>query len=464
MDYVNSVLSQVDDFMYTNILIILLVAAGLYFTCRTKFVQIRLLPEAIRLIAEKSDKNSVSSFQALMISTASRVGTGNIAGVATAISLGGAGSIFWMWILALIGAASAFAESTLAQLYKVRDGNSFRGGPAYYIQKALGKRWLGIIFAILLILCFAYGFNALQSYNVGSSIEYYFGDNYSNSWIPLVVGGVLAIATAFVIFGGVHRIGIISSVIVPIMALLYIAAGLYISLANLNRIPYIFQTVFQQAFDFKSIFGGLAGSCLIYGAKRGLFSNEAGMGSAPNAGATADVDHPAKQGLVQMVSVFIDTLLICTTTAMMLMVYDLNPVDQKGMPYVQQAINSEFGEWGIHFITVSVILFAFSSLIGNYCYAESNLKFIKDNKLLLFLFRCSVIVSIFAGALASFDTVWSIADILMGLMAIVNIIAIVLLSNTTVKVLQDYIRKKKSNLHYTFKAADVGINNTDCWQ
>lgn len=464
MDYVNSVLSQVDDFMYTNILIILLVAAGLYFTCRTKFVQIRLLPEAIRLIAEKSDKNSVSSFQALMISTASRVGTGNIAGVATAISLGGAGSIFWMWILALIGAASAFAESTLAQLYKVRDGNSFRGGPAYYIQKALGKRWLGIIFAILLILCFAYGFNALQSYNVGSSIEYYFGDNYSNSWIPLVVGGVLAIATAFVIFGGVHRIGIISSVIVPIMALLYIAAGLYISLANLNRIPHIFQTVFQQAFDFKSIFGGLAGSCLIYGAKRGLFSNEAGMGSAPNAGATADVDHPAKQGLVQMVSVFIDTLLICTTTAMMLMVYDLNPVDKKGMPYVQQAINSEFGEWGIHFITISVILFAFSSLIGNYCYAESNLKFIKDNKLLLFLFRCSVIVSIFAGALASFDTVWSIADILMGLMAIVNIIAIVLLSNTTVKVLQDYIRKKKSNLRYTFKAADVGINNTDCWK
>lgn len=377
--------------MYTNVLIILLIITGLYFTIRTRFVQIRMLPDAIKLLYEKTDKSSVSSFQALMISTASRVGTGNIAGVATAISLGGAGSIFWMWVLAIIGAASAFVESALAQLYKIRDGKSYRGGPAYYIQTALGKRWLGITFAVLLIFCFAYGFNALQSYNVCSAIEYYFSNDSHEAFIPYIVGALLAISTAFVIFGGVHRIGIISSTIVPIMALLYISAGLYVCIVNINSIPDVLRTIFQQAFDFKSIFGGLAGSCLIYGAKRGLFSNEAGMGSAPNAGATADVDHPAKQGLVQMISVFIDTILICTTTAMMLMLYSTDPTDQKGMPYVQQAIRSEFGEWGIHFITISVTLFAFSSLIGNYCYAESNLKFINDNKYLLQIFRCSVI-------------------------------------------------------------------------
>lgn len=464
MDYVNSILSNIDDFMYTNILIILLIITGLYFTVRTRFVQIRMLPDAIKLLYEKTDKSSVSSFQALMISTASRVGTGNIAGVATAISLGGAGSIFWMWVLAIIGAASAFVESALAQLYKIRDGNSYRGGPAYYIQTALGKRWLGITFAVLLIFCFAYGFNALQSYNVCSAIEYYFVNDSNTAFIPYVVGFLLAAATAFVIFGGVHRIGIISSTIVPIMALLYISAGLYICIANINSIPDILSTIFQQAFDFKSIFGGLAGSCLVYGAKRGLFSNEAGMGSAPNAGATADVDHPAKQGLVQMISVFIDTILICTTTAMMLMIYSTAPTDQKGMPYVQQAIRSEFGEWGIHFITISVTLFAFSSLIGNYCYAESNLKFINNNKYLLQIFRCSVIVIVFLGALANFDTVWSIADILMGLMAIVNIVAILLLGNTAIKILKDYNMRKKSNISEPFKAADIGVNNTSLWK
>lgn len=465
MDYINSVLSSIDDFMYTNILIILLVIAGIYFTIRTKFVQIRMIPDALKLIAEKNNKkNSISSFQALMISTASRVGTGNIAGVATAISLGGAGSIFWMWILALVGAASAFIESTLAQLYKIRDGENFRGGPAYYIEKALGQRWLGVTFSVLLILCFGYGFNALQSFNVGSSIEYYFGDQYTNSFIPYIVGIVLAILTALVIFGGVHRIGIISSTIVPVMALLYIGSGIYICLTHINLMPNIFRTIFSQAFDFQSIFGGFAGSCLIYGAKRGLFSNEAGMGSAPNAGATADVDHPAKQGLVQMISVFIDTLLICSTTAMLLMIYNTNPTNEKGMAYVQQALKYEFGEIGIHFITVSVTLFAFSSVIGNYCYAESNLKFIKDNHTLLQIFRCSVVLSVFLGALASFDTVWSSADILMGLMAIVNIIAILLLSKPAIKTLDNYQKRKKCKSSTPFKASEIGIYNTTLWK
>ena len=270
---IQELLGLINEFLYSNILIALLVATGVYFTIRTKFVQFRMLPEGIRLLKEKSHHDDgVSSFQALMISNASRVGTGNIAGVATALAAGGAGSIFWMWIIALIGGASAFIESTLAQVYKEKDGDSFRGGPAYYIEKAIGKRWLGIIFSCLLIACFIFGFNPLQAYNVSSAVEYYFSNN---ELVAFVIGAVLALATAAVIFGGVHRIGIISSKVVPVMAILYILLGLYITFSNLNQLPEIFSDIFNQAFDFKAIAGGFDGSCVMHGIKRGLFSNEA---------------------------------------------------------------------------------------------------------------------------------------------------------------------------------------------
>ncbi|WP_390440219.1 alanine/glycine:cation symporter family protein [Lactonifactor longoviformis] len=464
MDVINQWIAQANDFLYGYILIALLVISGVYFTIRTKFVQIRLFPEAIRVLTEKKkEKTGVSSFQALMISTASRVGTGNIAGVATALSMGGAGAIFWMWVMAIVGSASAFVESTLAQVYKERDGEVFRGGPAYYIQYALGQRWLGIIFSILLIACFAFGFNALQSFNVSSAFAYYVED-YANSSVPMIIGLILAAATALVIFGGVQRIGIITSGIVPVMALLYIVLGLYITCTNLGKLPDIFGEIFAGAFDFKSIAGGFAGSCVMYGIKRGLFSNEAGMGSAPNAGATADVSHPAKQGMVQMLSVFIDTILICTTTAMMLLNFGTGNKELTGMPYVQQAVNAEVGVWGIHFITVSIFLFAFSSLIGNYCYAESNLKFIKDSKGLLFVFRIIVVGVVFVGAQANFDTVWNLADVLMGLMAIVNIVSIILLSKISMKVMNDYTRQKKEGKDPQFHPDKLGIKNTQCWK
>ena len=464
LDVINQWIAQANDFLYGYILIALLVISGVYFTIRTKFVQIRLFPEAIRVLTEKEkEKTGVSSFQALMISTASRVGTGNIAGVATALSMGGAGAIFWMWVMAIVGSASAFVESTLAQVYKERDGEVFRGGPAYYIQYALGQRWLGIIFSILLIACFAFGFNALQSFNVSSAFEYYVED-YANSSVPMIIGLILAAATALVIFGGVQRIGIITSGIVPVMALLYIVLGLYITCTNLGKLPDIFGEIFAGAFDFKSIAGGFAGSCVMYGIKRGLFSNEAGMGSAPNAGATADVSHPAKQGMVQMLSVFIDTILICTTTAMMLLNFGTGNQELTGMPYVQQAVNAEVGVWGIHFITVSIFLFAFSSLIGNYCYAESNLKFIKDSKGLLFVFRIIVVGVVFVGAQANFDTVWNLADVLMGLMAIVNIVSILLLSRISMKVMNDYTRQKKEGKDPQFHPDKLGIKNTQCWK
>lgn len=464
----NNILSAVNDWMYTYLLLFLLVGTGIYFTVRTRFVQLRLLKESFHVLKEKAGeengKKQVSSFQALMISTASRVGTGNIAGIATAIAAGGAGAVFWMWLMAVIGGASAFIESTLAQVYKVKDKEEFRGGPSYYMEKALGKRWLGILFSVLLIICFAYGFNGLQSFNMSSSLEYYI-PGYSDTVYPMIVGLVLAVGTAFVIFGGVHRIGFITSVLVPIMAGAYLLIGLYTVITNITELPKVFSMIFSQAFDFKAFAGGMAGSAVVIGIKRGLFSNEAGMGSAPNASASASVSHPAKQGMVQVLSVFIDTLLICSATAMMLLLSGVQGESGvlDGIPFVQKAISANVGNWGIHFITLSIFAFAFSSLIGNYYYAESNILFIKNNKKLLFIFRITCLLAVFFGAQADFSMMWNIADITMGCMATVNILVILVLGNTAMKVLKDYEKQKKEGKNPVFKAKDVGIENTECW-
>ena len=464
-------LSSANDFLYTYILVILLIFAGLYFTFRTKFVQFRLLKESLKVITEKKpNEKGVSSFQALMISTASRVGTGNIVGVASAIAIGGAGSVFWMWVIAIIGSASAFIESTLAQIYKTKDEHGFKGGPAYYIERVLNARWLGIIFSILMIACFAYGFNALQAFNISSSLGYYSGyipEEY-RSYLPIVIGGILAILTGIIIFGGVKRIGFITSGLVPIMAALYILFGLFITIKNASILPEVFSNIFSQAFDFKAIFGGFAGSALMNGIKRGLFSNEAGMGSAPNAAAIAEVSHPVKQGLVQMFSVFIDTIFICTTTAMILLCSGVQGGDTlKGVDFVQVAVRENlgsFGEYGILFITISMFLFAFSSLIGNYYYTEGNLKFITENKVALFIFRISCLVMIFVAPLFTFDTAWNLADVLMGLMATINIIVILILGNIAFKALDNYTKQKKEGKDPVFKAEDIGLNNTDFWK
>ena len=464
----NNILSAVNDWMYMYLLLFLLVGTGIYFTIRTRFVQLRLLKESFHVLKEKAGeengKKQVSSFQALMISTASRVGTGNIAGIATAIAAGGAGAVFWMWLMAVIGGASAFIESTLAQVYKVKDKEEFRGGPSYYMEKALGKRWLGILFSVLLIICFAYGFNGLQSFNMSSSLEYYI-PGYSDTVYPMLVGLILAVGTAFVIFGGVHRIGFITSVLVPIMAGAYLLIGLYTVITNITELPKVFSMIFSQAFDFKAFAGGMAGSAVVIGIKRGLFSNEAGMGSAPNASASASVSHPAKQGMVQVLSVFIDTLLICSATAMMLLLSGVQGESGvlDGIPFVQKAISANVGNWGIHFITLSIFAFAFSSLIGNYYYAESNILFIKNNKKLLFIFRITCLLAVFFGAQADFSMMWNIADITMGCMATVNILVILVLGNTAMKVLKDYEKQKKEGKNPVFKAKDVGIENTECW-
>ena len=464
----NEILGKINDWMYTYLLLFLLVGTGIYFTIRTRCVQLRFLKESFHVLKEKgkeeNGKKQVSSFQALMISTASRVGTGNIAGIATAIAAGGAGAVFWMWLMAIIGGASAFIESTLAQVYKVKDKEDFRGGPSYYMEKALGKRSVGVLFAILLIICFAYGFNGLQSFNMSSSLEYYI-PGYGDTIYPVIVGAVLAIGTAIVIFGGVHRIGFITSVLVPVMAGSYLLIGLYTIIVNISELPHIFSMILSQAFDFQAFAGGMAGSAVVIGIKRGLFSNEAGMGSAPNASASASVSHPAKQGMVQVLSVFIDTLLICSATAMMLL---LSGVEGKtglldGIPFVQKAVSANVGNWGIHFITLSIFAFAFSSLIGNYYYAESNILFIKNNKKLLFVFRITCILAVFFGAQADFSMMWNIADITMGCMATVNIIVILILGNKAIRVLKDYEKQKKEGKDPVFSAKDVGIDNADCW-
>lgn len=376
---------DIDNFMYTYILVALLVFTGIYFTIRTKGVQFRYIKDMFtQLFEKKVDKNgkAISSFQAMMVSTGSRVGTGNIAGIATALAMGGPGALFWMWAMALIGGASAFIESTLAQIFKIRgkDGQ-FRGGPAYYIQQGLGKRWMGIVFAVSLIACYVVGFNELQAYNAASGLEYYIPD-YATNGAAVVLGVVFTIATAAVIFGGQKRISVINSWVVPIMALAYIGLGVWITFSHLNLLPAAFGMMFASAFDFQAIFGGFAGSALILGIKRGLFSNEAGMGSAPNAAATASVSHPAKQGLVQTLSVYIDTLFICTCSAMIVLVFMVQDPQTaaglNGMPLVQMAVYHFAGDVGIAFITAAVFLFAYTSLIGHLKMSGMSLQEIRE--------------------------------------------------------------------------------------
>ena len=465
------VTTRFDDFLYTYILVFLLVFCAIYFTARTKFVQIRYLKDMFTQLFEKKHvegAKSISSFQAMMVSTASRVGTGNIAGIATAVAMGGPGAIFWMWLMALMGAASAFVESTLAQIWKVRgkDGE-FRGGPAYYIQQALGRRWLGIVFAVLLIICYAYGFNGLQAYNMASALEYYIPD-YATNGTAVVLGIVLMVMTAFVIFGGSKRISIISSILVPIMAVAYLALGFGITILNINLLPQAFGYIFQSAFDFQSIFGGFAGSVVVLGLKRGLFSNEAGMGSAPNAAATASVSHPVKQGLVQTLSVYLDTMLVCTCSAFIVLIFYVNSGgtfgDLNGMPLVQMAINSQVGEIGIHIVTFAIFCFAFSSLIGNYFYAESNIRFITKSKTVLFVFRLTCLAAIMIGCLNNFTLAWNFADITMAFMAIVNLVAIFLLGKWAFKALDNYHAQRLQGKDPVFVAEDIeGLPATECW-
>lgn len=455
-------LTKFDDILYTWLLIYMLAGAGIYFSIRTGFIQIRRLKDALHYMLEKKDgDDGVSSFQALMIATASRVGTGNMAGVATAIMAGGPGAAFWMWLMAVIGAASAFIESTLAQIYKKKDGSSFKGGPAYYIERALNARWLGIIFALSLIATFAFGFNGLQAYNIVSSFDAY---NLDMSKVTVIVGGILALLSLYMFFAG-DVIGKVSAVLVPLMAGLYIAVGLYTIITHFSSIPSILRVVVEDALNFRAIFGGFTGSCMVLGIKRGLFSNEAGMGSAPNASASATVTHPVKQGLAQIVSVYIDTLLICSTTVfLILLTGNWRGQSYTGIPLLQQCVKTVVGPVGVHFVTFIVILFAFTSILGNYFYAEANILFITKNRMVLYAFRVAAAAMVFIGAGNDMNVAWSLADVTMGLEAVVNIIAIVLLGNIAFAALKDFEKQRAEGKDPVFYEENIGLTNTDVWK
>ncbi|WEY91795.1 alanine/glycine:cation symporter family protein [Bacillus subtilis] len=442
-----------------DFLVYILVGLGLFFTIRFGFIQFRYFIEMFRIVGEKPVGNKgVSSMQAFFISAASRVGTGNLTGVALAIATGGPGAVFWMWVVAAVGMASSFVESTLAQLYKVRDGEDFRGGPAYYIQKGLGARWLGIVFAILITVSFGLIFNAVQTNTIAGALDGAFNVNKT------VVAIVLAVLTAFIIFGGLKRIVAVSQMIVPVMAGIYILIALYVVITNITAFPGVIATIVKNAFGVEQVVGGGLGSIIIIGAKRGLFTNEAGMGSAPNAAATAHVSHPAKQGFIQTLGVFFDTFIVCTSTAFIVLLYSLTPKGD-GIQVTQAALNHHIGSWTPTFVAIAMFLFAFSSVVGNCYYGETNIEFIKTSKTWLNIYRIAVIAMVVYGCLADFQLVWDMADLFMGIMALINLIVITLLSNVAYKVYKDYAKQRKQGLDPVFKAKNIpGLKNAETWE
>ena len=471
LETINSVIAAISDVLYQPWFVpLFLVVSGIYFTFRCRFIQIRLFKDACKVIMEKPEsEGSISSFGALMISTASRVGTGNIIGVSTAICLGGPGAIFWMWITAILGGASAFIESTLAQIYKHKgpDG-SYYGGPSYYMQNALRQRWLGVVFAVILILTYVVGYNMLASFNTQDTFKTF--GFYDKTTTPIIIGAILAVLFAACVLGGGKRLTNITGVLVPVMGLLYIIVSLVVVIMNITTLPLVLKSIFVSAFDFKAVFGGFAGSCMMWGIKRGLYSNEAGMGSAPNAAASADVSHPVKQGLVQMLSVFIDTLLVCTATAMMCMC--ANPeglvAEAAGAVYVQQSIQMALGDFGPIFIAVAMSLFAFTTLIGNYYYTEGCLQFIlkrNPSKTFMLIFRLIATALVFAGALLSAGIVWDTADMLQGCMVIINVPVIVIIAKPALAALKDYMSQRKEGKDPVFRSSSIGLEGkTECWE
>ncbi|WP_407330904.1 alanine/glycine:cation symporter family protein [Enterovibrio sp. 27052020O] len=437
--------------LWGSVLIYLLIGAGLYFTLRTGFLQFRSFGHMFELIkgSRQGADGGISSFQAFSTSLAARVGTGNMAGVAVAIYLGGPGAIFWMWVTALVGMSTSFVESTLAQAYKVNHkDNTFRGGPAYYIEKGLGQRWLGIAFAVCLIVAFGLAFNGVQSNSIAAAMNTAFGTD--NTW----VGIILALGVAPIIFGGMRSVARVAELVVPFMAIGYLIVAVYVIAMNIGVLPEIFATIVKSAFGFEQAAGGAIGAAMMQGIKRGLFSNEAGMGSAPNAAATATTrpNHPAAQGYVQMLGVFIDTIVICTATASIILLSGMLDTESglTGIALTQAALVAEVGPWGAGFIAIAILLFAFTSLIANYSYGESNIEYIFKNKLAINIYRIAVLAMVVVGAVVDLPTVWAFADLSMGMMAIINLVAIIGLSGVAFALLKDYEKQRKAGKTPTF--------------
>ena len=468
MDFLNSIIGQVNTVLWSYVLIALLILSGLFYTIRTGFAQGRLLGDMVALITgklsslkdgEKKVAGQVTGFQAFCIAVASHVGTGNLAGVAIAVVVGGPGALFWMWIIALLGGATSLIENTLAQTYKVKEGNGFRGGPSYYMEKALGQKTLGYIFSVIVIVTFAFVFNTVQANTIAQAFETSF--NMSST----IAGIILAGLTALIIFGGLNRIANVVGYMVPIMAIGYVVVALYVLVVNIVHIPGLFMSIIEAAFGLKQAVGGAIGVAMLQGIKRGLYSNEAGMGSAPNAAATSNVSHPVKQGLLQAFGVFVDTILICSATGFIVLLYpEYNTIGEKGIKLTQLALSHSVGNWGAGFITLCIFLFAFSSLVGNYYYGEANLEFLTKSKTSMLVFRVLTVACVYLGSVASLGLVWDIADVSMGIMALMNIVVIAILSPKAVAIIRDYIKQRKEGKNPVFRAKDIpGLENTECW-
>ncbi len=451
--------------LWTYILVGLLLFLGVFFTVKTRFVQFRMLKEMVMLLIQGTDrtdfkkKKGTTPFQAFTISTAARVGTGNLAGVALAITAGGPGAVFWMWMIALAGAATGFVESTLAQMYKVKDKDGFRGGPAYYMEKALGMRWMGVLFAILITLCFGLIFNAVQTNTISQAFTGAY--DISSFW----VGMTIAVLIGIVIFGGIRRIAVVSEFVVPFFAIIYVIVSIVVMFFNIGTLPEVFSLIVSNAFGLQEIAGGGLGAAIMSGVQRGLFSNEAGMGSAPNAAATAHVSHPVKQGLVQTLGVFTDTLIICSSTAFLIILAGVHTSSESdGIQLTQLALDTHLGGWAQIFVTIAIFFFAFSSLLGNYYYGEANIEFISEHPAYVQAFRVAFLIMVMVGAMSELEIIWALADVFMGSMALVNLIAAALLTKIAVSALEDYQQQRKLGKDPVFYRDSIpGLNNLEAW-
>ena len=471
----NELITQINDAIWGYVLIGGLIICGIWFTWKTKGVQFRMVGEMLRLLADSAtsgtdslsdkDKNHkhISSFHAFAVSVATRVGTGNLAGVATAIAIGGPGAVFWMWVIALIGSATAFIESTLGQLYKQRQKDSFVGGPAYYIKRGLHCNWMAYLFAVLITITFGLSYNSIQSNTICGAMYEAFG------WNPLLVGSILSVVALIIIFGGLQRIANVSAVMVPLMAIGYFVLVAVIIIMNIEHIPHVLKVIITNAFGLEQGVGGTIGATIMNGVKRGLFSNEAGEGSAPNVAAAATVSHPVKQGLIQALGVFTDTLLVCSCTAFMILISGLySTPDLNGIALTQAALNSEIGAFGPTFIAIAILLFAFSSIIGNYYYGEANIRFMTSSNAVLTVYRVlSGGVLVMFGAMASLEIVWNLGDLCMALLTACNLVAIVRLGKYAFRLLEDYRQQKRSGIKEpTFHRSQMPEIEKDltCWE
>lgn len=445
------------------LLLTLLICCAVWFTFYTRGVQFRLLGEMFRVVAEAPSKNKhhIGPIEAFMVGLASRVGTGNLAGVATAIAIGGPGAVFWMWVMALLAASNAYVESTLAQLFKVRGRDSYIGGPAYYIEKGLGKRWFAVIFALAIVADFGLTNNLVQSNTISIAFNEAFG---IDPWIMAVVLSAFSVA---IIFGGIGRISRVCNIIVPGMALVYLVLTLYVVVSNITLVPEVLSLIVSSAFGVRQATGATIGMTILIGFKRGLFSNEAGEGSAPQAAATAETSHPAKQGLIQTLGVYVDTLVVCSCTAFLILVSGLYANGESGIALTQSAMSASIGDYGRIVIAVLIFFFAFSSILGNYFYGETNVLFLarRHPRRWLLIYRIAVGIVVFIGALATLNLAWGLVDFFMAIMTICNIIAIMLLGKYAIRCLDDYIRQRKAGKNPTYHKETIPEiqHLTECW-